>query len=260
MAESAGVDRSAQPGMVQRSLLGGILGGIGGALAGIVLGGLAGGPIGALIGGVTGLLTGAAIGNDATTRSRGLTSTEIGYARDIFRDTLDYSDIRITRDSMYSIGAPLTIGNTVHLKTPWDERGGMPIDLFQGDTLDLTKDGHELLIHEMAHVWQYQNGGLAYIPKSLLAQLGAWVSGGKRDGAYGWREQHKANTPWAEWNPEQQASAVEDYNILLRKSKDGTATVADIADLATLTGYMSFVWRREGAPTFNTGDMSDAPI
>ena len=29
----------------------------------------------------------------------------------------------------------------------------------------------EVLIHEMGHVWQYQNGGLAYIPESLIAQL-----------------------------------------------------------------------------------------
>jgi hypothetical protein len=102
----------------------------------------------------------------------------------------------------------------------------------------------------MAHVWQYQNGGLAYIPDSLWAQLKAAVSGGDRGKAYDWRAAHDAGIPWEEWNPEQQAGAVERYNILLRKSKDNTATVAEIHELAILVPYMEKVRRREGAPTF----------
>jgi Domain of unknown function (DUF4157) len=239
-------------GVVHRSLVGGLVGGLTGAAGGALLGGVLGGPIGAIVGGVVGLIGGAMAGNAATTDSRALTATEIAYAREVFRDTVDYSEIRITRDSMYSVGAPLTIGNTIHLKSSWGH--------FQGDGLDLTDVGRETLIHEMAHVWQYQNGGLAYIPLSLIAQFGAYRSGGDRGDAYDWREADRQGKPWEQWNPEQQAEAVEDYNKLLRLAKEGTATVEQLADLAKLVGYMQNVWERRGAPTIDLAPPADSPI
>ncbi len=231
----------ARPGVLRRTTLGAILGGAAGLLGGILLGALAGGPIGAVLGGVAGLLVGGAIGNSATTRSRSLTADEITYARDVFVDSIDYSEIEITRDSVFAAGAPRTIGNTIHLKSDWDH--------FDGDTLNLTEAGRLALIHEMGHVWQYQNGGLQYIPDSLWAQLKARFSGGSRDAAYEWRQMHDAGTPWEEWNPEQQAKAIEDYNMLLRKQKAGTATIEDLHVLSILLPYIERVRRREGAPT-----------
>lgn len=229
--------------VIHRSLLGGAVGGLLGAAGGALLGGLAGGPIGAVVGGIVGLVVGAAVGEDVTTKGRALTNAEITYAREVFLDSLDYTKIRITRDSIYATGAPRTLGNTIHLKSSWGH--------FVGDGLELTDEGKLTLIHEMTHVWQYQNGGLAYIPESLIAQLGAVLGSGDRGGAYDWRAAHKEKKPWAKWNPEQQAAAVEDYNRLLRKSKDKTATVAEIAELAVLTTYMRFVWSREGAPDWS---------
>jgi hypothetical protein len=167
-------------------------------------------------------------------------------ARDIVRDTVDYSKITITRDSVYSLGAPRTIGNTIYLKSDWGH--------FDGDTLELTEAGKTVLIHEMSHVWQYQNGGLAYIPSSLLSQLAGTLKGRGAKSAYYWREAHAAGLPWNKWNAEQQAQAIEDYNGLLRKSKanDPTLTVEDVAELAILTGYMDNVWKRLGAPGSST--------
>jgi len=237
---------------IYRSFLGGLLGGIGGALGGALLGGLLGGPIGAIIGGVVGLVGGSLIADKATTRSRPLSGPEVQYAKDIFKDSIDYSQITITRDSMLSAGAPRTIGNTIHLRSDWGH--------FKNDTMDLTQHGLETLIHEMGHVWQYQNGGLAYIPESLWAQFKVWVKGKSRNAAYDWRAAHAAGLPWEKWNPEQQAEAIEDYNKLLRKSKDGTATVPELAELSTLVPYMQNVWQRRGAPHFETPDLKDAPI
>ena len=62
----------------------------------------------------------------------------------------------------------------------------------------------------MTHVWQYQNGGLAYIPLSLIAQLRAAIGKGGRGAAYDWREAIRARRPWEKWNPEQPANLVED--------------------------------------------------
>ena len=230
------------PRVLRRTTLGSLLGAGGGALGGAILGGLLGGPIGAIVGGVVGLIGGAIAGEVATTKSRALTQPEIAYAKDVYVDSIDYTKIRITRDSVLALGAPRTIGNTIHLKSDWGH--------FKEDTLELTPEGLETLIHEMGHVWQYQNGGLAYIPESLIAQLKAAVSGGDRGGAYDWRAAHKAKTPWEEWNPEQQAEAIEDFNKLLRKSKAGTATPAELHELSVLMPYIEKVRRREGAPTY----------
>ncbi len=192
------------------------------------------------------LVSGALIGNAATTKERPLTSDEKSYAKEIFQDSIDYSRITITRDSLFAAGAPRTIGNTIHLKSssPWDH--------FKGDTMELTEKGKLALIHEMGHVWQYQNGGLAYIPESLWAQFKAAIGSGSRGAAYDWRQAHQSGLPWEKWNPEQQAGAIEDYNKALRRSKDGTATLEDFHDLSTLKPYMEKVRARQGAPSFGS--------
>ena len=75
----------------------------------------------------------------------------------------------------------------------------------------------------MAHVWQYQNGGLAYIPLSLIAQFGASRLGRRSQRGVQLAGGPPARHAMGAWNPEQQASAVEDYNKLLRLAKEGTA-------------------------------------
>ena len=228
------------PPTLQRTLMGGIVGGLLGAAGGIALGALVGGAIGAVIGGVVGAIGGAVLGDMSGTRSRHLTNPEVQMAREIFQESIDYKAITITRDSLASLGAPRTLGNTIHLKSDWG--------LFQGDTLELSPQGQETLIHEMTHVWQYQNGGLAYIPESLIAQLRAKLVSGSRDAAYDWRASHDAGLPWERWNPEQQAAAVEDYNRLLRLTRSGGATAEDYRTMAILLPYIERVRHREGAP------------
>jgi hypothetical protein len=149
---------------------------------------------------------------------------------------------------MWSTGAPKTLGNTIHLQSEW---GGA---VFQpGDTLELTENGREILIHEMGHVWQYQHGGYAYIGDSLWAQLKGALGSGSRNAAYDWRTPHNAGVPWEKWNPEQQAAAIERYNQALRATTatPPTATPADYTDLTTLQLYMDKVRRGEGAPQFS---------
>ena len=90
---------------------------------------------------------------------------------------------------------------------------------FIGDTLDLTPEGRETLVHEMTHAYQYQTGGWGYAPEALWAQFKSFVTTGDRGGAYDWKPQDAAGVPWEQWNPEQQAQCVEDYNTLLRKQQ-----------------------------------------
>jgi Domain of unknown function (DUF4157) len=175
------------------------------------------------------------------TKRRALTPDEVAYAKRVFGDAVDYSQVSITRDSQLAVGAPRTIGNTIHLKSssPWRH--------FKGETMELTQKGLNALVHEMAHVWQYQTSGLGYIPSSLWAQLEAWVKTGKREAAYDWRSAHAAKLPWEKWNAEQQAAALERYNVLLSRRESGAATAAELNELSVLEPYVARV--RGGVPS-----------
>ena len=257
VAQSASPDQPAQLGQqasgntIHRSLFGGILGGVLGAIAGGVAGFFIGGPLGAIAGAIIGGVGGAVVGDAVSRDSRGLRSDEIAYAKDIFGDSIDYAPIKIVRNSMISTGASKTLGNSMYLEDDW---GGAVFNDSAAEPLTLTSLGRQLLIHEMGHVWQYQNGGLAYVGDSLWAQLKASLGSGSRNGAYEWRPNHDAGVDWADWNPEQQAQAIEDYNLCLRaaKSTPPTATDEQRETLTILEPYMEKVRSGEGAPQFST--------
>ncbi|MFH1474282.1 MAG: hypothetical protein ABIG85_00305, partial [Chloroflexota bacterium] len=63
--------------------------------------------------------------------------------------------------------------------------------------------------------------------------------------AYEWRPLDAAGVPWDEWNVEQQAYAVEQYNIELGKMERGEAY--DAALLARLQPYVEHMRAGPGA-------------
>jgi hypothetical protein len=218
-------------------VLGGTIGAVGLGLLGGLLG-PAGAVAGAIIGGVGGLIGGAILGDLASRRSRGLTSAEKDYLREVFRDSVDYEVVTITRGSALSAGAARTTGNTINLQE----------EHFKGDTMELSEAGMLVLAHEMGHVWQYQSGGLAYIPSSLIPQLVAALSGGDRNAAYDWRDVVRNHIPWSEWNAEQQAECISDYNEALRRINAGTASLRDYETVVLAEPFISLVRERIGAP------------
>ena len=236
---------ASEPGVIHRSLLGaGIGGGIGGLIGGIglgLLGGLlgpAGAVAGAIIGGLGGFIAGAIVGDIASRRERSLTHDERDYAWDIYHDAIDYDRVRITRGSALSAGASRTTGNTINLEDRY----------FVGDTMELNDAGRLVLIHEMGHVWQYQNGGLAYIPSSLIPQIVAAATGSSRNAAYDWRNAVRNHIDWSEWNAEQQAECISDYNEALRRINAGNGTLRDYETVTLAEPYIERVRRRIGAP------------
>ena len=173
---------------------------------------------------------------------RALTADEIAMAAEIFADSLDCAPVRLTRDSVMAFGAPKVICNTVHLRSDWGH--------FVGSSLSLTPEGVQTLVHELVHVWQYQNGGLAYISASLSAQLTAWMRTGSRGSAYRWREPLSAGLPWSAWNPEQQAQAIEEYTAAQWRIRAGRGTASDVRTVALLARCVDCVRRGEGAARF----------
>ncbi|AJY40301.1 peptidase MA superfamily protein [Burkholderia humptydooensis] len=200
--------------------------------------GPAGAIAGAVIGGIGGLVAGAVVGDLASRRSRGLTAAEKTDLREIFHDAVDYDKVTITRGSALSAGAARTVGNTINLQ---DEH-------FRGDTMELSDNGQLTLAHEMGHVWQYQNGGLAYIPSSLIPQIVAGLSGRSRNAAYDWRSAVRNHIDWSDWNAEQQAECISDYNEALRRINAGSATLADYETVTLAEPFIALVRERIGAP------------
>ena len=153
-------------------------------------------------------------------RLRRLEPHEIAYAREIFGDAIDYDAVRITRGSMLATFSATAVGNRINLQ---------PVH-FAGGTVSLSEAGMLVLIHELAHVWQYQQTGFRYVISSLSAQFWAWIKTGSRRGAYDWRK--ALHTPWPRWNAEQQAQCISDYNDALRRMNTGMARPTDADTLA----------------------------
>ena len=133
--------------------------------------------------------------------SRGLTTQETDQLRSVYGDTIDYSQIRIKEGSLglNQLLAPHTIGNTIYLPQGW----------LDPNSSNYQTQRNDLLVHETAHVWQYQNGGTDYIGESLWNQAIGAISGGDRGSAYDFEQPIKDGKNWAQLNPEQQAHLIE---------------------------------------------------
>lgn len=176
---------------------------------------------------------------------RALTEDERKLADEIFRGSIDLSRVCVTRNSVAAMFSATAIGNTINLRARD----------FQGAAMVLSDAGRVTLIHELGHVWQFQNHGIGYIPKSLWAQLVAFVKTGNRRAAYDWLTAANAGTPWEKWNPEQQAECIACYSASWRRQQTGkTATAGNPGGLTddaivTMTApYLDLVWQRRGAP------------
>lgn len=121
---------------------------------------------------------------------RKLSADEIATLRQVYGDSIDYSQIRLKEGNsglFSTTGRAFTHGNTIYIPK---------------ENLPLTKD---LLVHEAAHVWQHQNGGTDYMSEALWAQyLG--------DG-YDFEKALKEGKSWSQMNPEQQGEFLQQAQL-----------------------------------------------
>jgi hypothetical protein len=99
-----------------------------------------------------------------------------------------YPAVRIVETSL--IAAPTTLGNNIRISPRY--------------SLD-----DATLIHELTHIWQFQNRGTGYVSDSLSHQLAGILGSGDRNAAYAY-----AIVPgmaFDRYTAEQQAMIVEDY-------------------------------------------------
>ncbi len=125
---------------------------------------------------------------------RSLQPAEIQALRRVYGDSIDYGAIRIQSGGMKN-GA----GMTAHVvdNTVW-----LPRNAFRADgSID-----PDLLVHEMGHVWQYQNRGPGYMGDALVAQITEGRSGNLGSGsAYDWLSAAQDGRAFDAMNPESQA-------------------------------------------------------
>jgi hypothetical protein len=171
---------------------------------------------------------------------RSLTAAEMAETEELFGRSVDTSRVRITRDDFLSFYAPKVVGNTVHLRADWG--------LFRGEGLELSQRGQSVLVHELVHVWQYQNGGVAYIGGSLWAQSLAILSAGGRGAAYRWQVPMGRGLPWERWNPEQQAQAIQDLWDAQLRLRVQASRPGDDERVAMLTPLLAELRAGRGAP------------
>jgi hypothetical protein len=181
---------------------------------------------------------------------RPLVLAEIDFLKQIFGDSVDYSQVEIWVGSpalTLSQGRAFVERNTIHL--PANLSTGRPV--LTGFSKWLSSEALPLFVHEMTHVWQFQNGGWTYAPSAFLAQQQAIILTGSDFIAYKWRLVR--NQKWQYWNPEQQAAAIEEYYVLSQKIQSGVKlTSADKEDWSILSRKAGLVRLKVGAPDGRT--------
>jgi hypothetical protein len=165
-----------------------------------------------------GAIVEAALGQSPQTR--GLTPEERAVLTSVYGDTVDLDAIRLKVGGQGILGIrgdqdrALTSGNTIYMRkdpnNPADYPGRTPEER--------QKEWLTLLVHETAHVWQFQNQGSGYQAESLWAQIfppavphPTTVDKNKPlRPEYDWRAAQDAGLTWEQMNPEQQAELLEE--------------------------------------------------
>lgn len=123
--------------------------------------------------------------------SRPLTQREEALARTVFQNSINYSRVRIDTSAMLGPRQFRLCYVSFYIINNW------------GPLSD------ELLIHELVHVWQYQHGGIRYIPRALMAQQSP--EGYNYGGSEALATASQRGQQLQDFNFEQQADIVTDY-------------------------------------------------
>jgi hypothetical protein len=131
-------------------------------------------------------------GDIGATHERPLLPQEKQLARGIFGQSIDLDAVRIVTTPV--VNAPTTLGNCIRVGG-----SGMP---------------DWVLIHELAHVWQFQNKGTSYISDSAWHQTAAWVSSGLKSRAAAYQVTIQPGKSIHDYTAEQQATIIEQYFVV----------------------------------------------
>jgi len=128
---------------------------------------------------------------------RALYDWEYEIVHDIFQSGLDASRIRIVETCI--LNAPTTLSNQIRVPPGWS----------------FERDNRPVLVHECAHVWQFQTIGTRYITDSVYHNVSGQIATGNRNVAY-LNYQLNANCSMSNFTAEEQATIIGDYYEITR--------------------------------------------
>lgn len=187
---------------------------------------------------------------------RPLTQGEIALAREVFGDEIDYSQVRVKYSSFLPFG--MQQGN-VAMSPDGNIYFSPNGSLYRDDYSAANIDMQALFIHEMAHVWQHQNGA------NLLGDaIGGWIStGGNYNALYSYDFDRCRS--FESYNFEQQADMARHYFLLRRGVEvDTGGSLADYANMLPFVEDVAPTGTAEAcptpAPTVTAGPVPTAPV
>jgi hypothetical protein len=136
---------------------------------------------------------------------RSLTSGEIALAKLIYKDSIDYSKVKIIRGGL--LGIPSRTGNAM---TPFGSIHLPESEYQRIKDFSIAKEGDQIwLIHEMGHVWQYS---LGYSVAATGIEISTRGGYGKEAKAYDYDLNGvDAGKKLPQFNMEQQADVIAHY-------------------------------------------------
>ncbi len=136
---------------------------------------------------------------------RSLTSGEIAAARSVFKDSINYSKVKIY-ETKFFFGQPNNSG-----MTPRGEIHAHGFAYHEDYSLEMPET-QAFFIHEMCHVWQHQNKILNCMWSAFTEQI---RHGFKYENAYPYFLE--ADKTLLDYGMEQQASMIEDYYRVVKR-------------------------------------------
>lgn len=178
-------------------------------------------------------------GDILSKNSRTLTQAERDVAESMYQQSINYDVVRIVTADIAN--APTTLGNQIRIS---------PNYILDNSTL----------IHELMHVWQYQNKGNGYISNSVVHQVAGMISGGDRNEAY--KYTIIPGQSITKYNAEQQAMIVEEYYRIMeyRNNKEYIRLIAEVRKarptLTNMDRYQESLYGTQN-PNFHTPPLLD---
>jgi len=144
--------------------------------------------------------------------ARQLTAGEIALVREIYKDTIRYRDVKVHRGKYFfkqPPGSGMTPNGEIYVADD-PKRGNF---LYKDDYSTESPALKAFFIHEMAHVWQYQNNILRVKISAVLGQVRHL---GKYNKMYKYTLEEGRNL--FDYGIEQQAAIIEDYYIVVKEN------------------------------------------
>lgn len=180
--------------------------------------------------------------NDCHAITRTLTKKEAAEMREVFGDSIDYEKIRVHSAGYLPFSRKMSAPNG---------------DIFAGGFYahDLTGNGCDCIVHEGAHIWQYQNGVLNPVISAIVEQ-------------YNWSFDYQSSYHYVldpkndltDYGLEQQAQIIEESHALEKRGDypaNGLNIAKSAAEYKELFGQVLRSFRAD--PSYARADRAARP-